>query len=262
MDSSSVISSASSYSVKKSCPYCSDDMKTEVLFNHMYVKHSPDFLNVVKSYLTEETDSSKPIRIEWRQGGEDEAETISIIFGCLSSKKTFTTEERAYRHFKKNPEAHKAHEEEVKALRVKFNKKVTLDRKRVSDEEWLCMKAKNDPRAVRAILRFILHQEKMIATELLPLLENADPEWRHTVIGFTNEYQHLSFQEIISLYHTSVAQLSEMTKKKLMNWKKAQRLCLQFWRVLATGEAFSRPKLAHMPDEQFQPDDEFPSAPY
>jgi hypothetical protein len=262
MDSSSVGSTGSSYSVKKACPYCSDEMKTEVLFNHMYSKHAPDFLESVKSWMREENDATKPVRIEWRQGGEEEAATISIIYGCLATHKTFTTEERAYRHFKKNPEVHKAHQEELKAMRVRFNKKVNLDSKRVSDERWYSMKKNNDPHAVRAILRFILHQERMIETELLSLIEARPPDFYHSAICFPNDYQHLSCQELIALYHKTKAELRDMEKKKSMNWKKAQHLCIMFWRILSAGDMFSKPHLAHMPDEQFQPDDEFPAASY
>lgn len=262
MDSSSVGSTGSSYSVKKACPYCLEEMETKYLFNHMYSKHQPDFLESVKSWMREEDDATKPVRIEWRQGGEDEAETILTIYGCLSSKKTFTTEERAYRHFKKSPEIHKAHEEEVKAMRVRFNKKVIRDSKRVSDERWSSMKKNNDPHAVRAILRFVLHQEKMIDTELLSLIKAHPPDYYHTAICFPNEYQHLSCQELIALYHKTKSELRDMEKKKSMNWKKAQNLCIQFWRILSAGDMFSRPHLAQMPDEQFQPDDEFPIAPY
>jgi len=262
MDSSSVGSTGSSYSVKKACPYCSDEMEIKHLFNHMYSKHAPDFLESVKSWMREEEDATKPVRIEWRQGGEEEAATISIIYGCLATHKTFATEERAYRHFKKNPEVHKAHQEELKALRIKFNKKVNLDSKRVSDERWSSMKKNNDPHAVRAILRFILHQEKVIETTLLPLLEAHPPDFYHSTNCFPNEYQHLSCQELISLYHVTKAVLREMERKKTMSWKKAQHLCIMFWRVLSAGDIFCRPQLAEMPDEQFQPDDEFPPAPY
>ena len=47
-----------------------------------------------------------------------------------------------------------------------------------------------------------------------------------------------------------------------MNWRKMQHLCIMFWRILSAGDMFSRPNLAEMPDEQFQPDDEFPAASY
>lgn len=262
MDSSSVGSTGSSYSVKKACAYCLEEMETRHLFNHMYSKHNPDFLESVKSWMREEDDATKPIRIDWSQGGDDEAATIITIYGCLSTKKTFTTEERAYRHFKKSPAIHKAHEEEVKALRVKFNKKVIRDSKRVSDDTWFSMKKKNDPHAVRAIMRFVLHQEKIIENELLSLIESRDPEWMHAANCFPNEYQYLSCQDLIALYHKTKLELRDMEKRKTMNWNKAQKLCIQFWRILSAGDMFSRPHLANMPDEQFQPDDEFPQAPY
>lgn len=263
-DDPSVSSSGSSYSKKTACPHCSQDFKTESLFNHFYVKHNDDFLTAAQTWLTDVDDPFKAVRVVWTHDDGTEAPIIYTIYGCLSTKKTFTTEERAIRHFKSKPADYEIHQKEVKILRQRFAAKVKRQSNRVDDEEWIRMKNNNDINAIRALWRLVLYHDGLIQNKLLPALLKMDPGTvSSSVWGFTKKSENMPVVDLISLYHKTKNELRDMELTKELNYMKLLLLEKRMWRILFASELINEAHLAiiHV-DDQFQPSTMLPSEPF
>jgi len=263
-DDHSTSSSGSSYSKKTACPHCNQEFKTESLFNHFYVKHNDDFLTAAQTWLTDVDDPFKAVRVVWTHDDDTEAPTTYTIYGCLSSKKTFSTEERAIRHFKNSPKDYEIHQKEVKILRQRFAAKVKRQSNRVDDEEWIRMKNNNDINAVRALWRLVLYHDGLIQNKLLPaLLKLAPGAVSDNVWGFGKSSEHMPVVDLIALYHKTKDELRDMELNKELNYKKLLLQERQLWRILFAAELINEAHLTKIPvDEQFQPSTMLPTEPF
>ena len=85
------------------CPVCKNELTIKNMFNHIKIKHSGYFQQQTTKLWLQEANQGKPLKIFWNKKNDFNEEETIVIFGCLSSGKTFTTESRGIIHFKKNP---------------------------------------------------------------------------------------------------------------------------------------------------------------
>lgn len=106
----------------KECPYCQKEVQIRSLFHHIRVHHITDFLENTKRKWIEVAEAGHPLKMTFTFGYDEELDHWKTleIYGCLSSDKTFATEERGLRHFKHNPQHLKEHNKQIKKLKKEF----------------------------------------------------------------------------------------------------------------------------------------------
>jgi hypothetical protein len=251
----SVCSTGSDRSKEKvECPCCNKEFTQQSIFGHFYNKHEEQFLARVKQTLPKQ-DNHQPLILTWTTASED-LEIDTTFYGCLATKKTFMSEERARAHFKKNPSDFEDHKKEMEILRRRFQERQEREKDKVSDEEWDSMKKNNHPFAVKGIWSLILLQISQIEKILLPHLEKASPGMVSSdVLGYPPSLRSLTVQELLEMYNRVRNELRDMELDKELNWKKLSNLQLRLWRICEAGSMFSLPQLAQIPvDEQMQPE--------
>lgn len=108
-EAGSVVSATNS---KIECPHCSQELQARVIFNHIVKKHPKELLDHVMNV----SDGGKALEVRWSKKNDFDEEEDVIIYACLATNKTFTTEIKANAHFKKDKEALKEHTREMKKL--------------------------------------------------------------------------------------------------------------------------------------------------
>ena len=240
---------------KVMCPFCLKEFTQQSIFGHIYGKHEDGFLTRIKTTLPTQ-DNEQPLLLTWTSTDDVFTEIQSAYYGCLSSKKTFASPERARAHFKKNPKDYEEHKKEMELLRRRFASKANREKDRVSDEEWDSMKKNNHIFAIRGLWQLILLQINQIEKSLLPLLKKASPGMVSTdVWGYPVSWRSLTVQELLEMYETTKSDLRDAELDKVMNYKKLASLQLRLWRICESGTLFNLPLMAQIPvDNQFQPE--------
>jgi hypothetical protein len=123
-DAASTSSTASASRLVRKCTFCSKEMQTRSLFNHIYKTHPYHFLASMSVYKDKEmeayVESGNSYPFEYSLINDfDETEEYKI-FGCLGCKHTFTVEEKANCH---------CQQKKCKAAHVKGLKKMIKDEK-------------------------------------------------------------------------------------------------------------------------------------
>jgi hypothetical protein len=171
-DTRSVASGGSTVSLtnqKMECPNCKNEFQTRAMFNHIRKRHPGPFQEMTQKEWLLDAQSGKPLKVCWNKMNDfDEEETI-IIYGCLATNKTFTTEFKAMAHFTKCSEALKDHKKEIKLMlkirndALKINQKEKKKGSVCTDPKWLKYKElreANDPTVVQQLLAYIEAQIK------------------------------------------------------------------------------------------------------
>jgi hypothetical protein len=107
-------STVSAANAKMECPHCSEEFQTRAIFNHIVKKHPKELLDCAMNL--KESEGGKALEVRWGKKNDFDEEEDVIIYACLATNKTFTTEMKANAHFKKNKEALKEHTKEMKKL--------------------------------------------------------------------------------------------------------------------------------------------------
>jgi hypothetical protein len=145
------------------CPVCKNDLTVKHIFNHIKIKHSGYFQQQTTKKWLQESQLGKPLKIFWNKKNDFDEEDTFVVFGCLSSGKTFTTESRGVAHFRKNPNDLKNHNEAVTYLlsvrddELKKERKIEEQLQNTPPEksEYQEMKKTNDPELCDALLAVI-----------------------------------------------------------------------------------------------------------
>jgi len=154
----------SATNAKMECPHCSQELQARVIFNHIIKKHPKDLLDSAMNL--KESDGGKALEVRWSKKNDFDEEEDIIIYACLATNKTFTTEMKANAHFKKNKEALKEHTKEMK----KLLKRATDEKKKKKPHPLLLKyredKMNNSPILARVMWRCILFH-RMGSTKIL-----------------------------------------------------------------------------------------------
>ena len=108
---------------KMECPYCNKDLQVRSMFNHIRLVHSRDFLNQTNKKWLDEAEQGQALKMWWSKKNDFDEDEDTIIYACLATNKTFLTEARAMQHYKKDKNALKEHNKQLKALRKEFERK-------------------------------------------------------------------------------------------------------------------------------------------
>lgn len=164
MDAHSTISEHSLASKPIECPCCNKEVASRSMFLHIKTKHSGYFQQQTTKFWLQEAQLGKPLKVFWNKTNDFGEEETIVIFGCLSSGKTFNYEMRATAHFKKNPSDLKEHNrlvsEFLKIRNIELEKlrkeqDVIVPRKTDYSE----MKKNNDPELCNALFDVIKNHQ-------------------------------------------------------------------------------------------------------
>jgi len=144
------------------CPVCERQLAARSVFLHLKTKHTGYFQQQTTKLWLQEANQGKPLKIFWNKKNDfDEEETI-VLFGCLSSGKTFNLEHKAILHFKKNPSDLKEHNRLVTELLNNRNTELEKTRKEKEEKafipeksQYMQMKKDNDPELCGALMDVI-----------------------------------------------------------------------------------------------------------
>ena len=168
-DSGSVCSSHSATSVslsKMTCPYCVKDLQVRQMFAHIRKFHSNEILKNTNRKWLQDAEQGKPLRVWWTTMNDFDEEESTIIYVCLSTNKTFTTEVGCEQHFKKDKKVLKDHNIQLKQLKKDYEAmkkekakkaKQTVKPKTAFD----LARDQNSPELARAIWKGLLHHKRV-----------------------------------------------------------------------------------------------------
>lgn len=154
----SVASDVSLASKPIECPVCKKELAARSVFLHLKSKHIGYFQQQTTKKWLQESQIGKPLKIFWEITNDFGEEELIILFGCLSSGKTFNYEAKAISHFKKNPSDLKEHNRLVyeliktRAMDLATRKPVQLDGMPPERSEYINLKKSNDPELCLALL--------------------------------------------------------------------------------------------------------------
>ena len=154
----SVASDVSLASKLLECPCCSKEIGTRSMFLHLKSKHTGYFQQQTTKKWLQEAQMGKPLKVFWNKKNDFDEEELIVIYGCLSSGKTFNYDAKAISHFKKNPSDLKEHNKLIhdllktrdieleEARKTKENKSIIPER-----SEYINLKKNNDPELCLAL---------------------------------------------------------------------------------------------------------------
>ena len=135
------------------------------MFNHLYNKHNTEFSNAISKDWLDQAEEDSPLMFWWYYTDDFDEEKQVKLYGCLATKKTFTSEERALLHFKRSPESKKLHNKELAKLKKQVKKNKTTKVQPATDNPFKKALASKDPCLARAFYSRYLY--------LLPLCKTA-----------------------------------------------------------------------------------------
>lgn len=138
------------------CPVCNNSLTLKHMFNHIRIKHQGYFFKSTTKNWLEDAQKGQPLKIMWEVKNDFDETDFVIIYGCLSTNKTFRDVSRALAHFKKDKDALKEHNKQIK--------EILKTRQRVIDKE--------KKEAAKAIAK------DPVVVKFRELIEKNDPELR------------------------------------------------------------------------------------
>jgi hypothetical protein len=223
-DNKSHVSTLSNSLIKMECPFCNKDFQVRAIFNHIYTKHPTDFLQSCTRKWLKEAEAGQPLRIFWVSKNDFGDDVDKVLYVCLSTKKTFLSVDRAANHFKKDKEAQKAHNKELKALLKRWEKKQKEEEEEYKKSPWRRRYQEamlsSDPSLVRSYYRRALyirsHLPHLISKtkEHIPLTttQTAAPS---QVIKYHGTH---TVEHILALYEEKSKKLDECIQEKVMDY--------------------------------------------
>lgn len=153
----SVVSDISLTTRNVECPVCNRELAARSVFLHLKSKHQGYFQQQTTKKWLQESQLGRPLKVFWEVKNDFDEPELIVLFGCLSSGKTFNLEHKGLLHFKKNPSDLKEHNRLVSELirtRVMDMKDAKSSAPLVK-QEYMDMKKNNDPELCLALLDVI-----------------------------------------------------------------------------------------------------------
>ena len=154
------------------CPCCNKEVATRSIFLHIKSKHPGYFQQQTTKNWLQEAQLGKPLKVFWNKINDFNEEETFVIFGCLSSGKTFNYEQKAISHFKNNPSDLKEHNRLVSEFLKRRNVQLEEERKQKEEKafipersEYIQMKKNNDPELCSALMD-VIHNHMAVCEKL------------------------------------------------------------------------------------------------
>lgn len=196
-DNQSVVSGISQVSASNcamDCPVCSNSLTVKRMFNHIRAKHQGYFFKCTTKTWLQDAEKGQPLKIMWEVKNDFDEIDYVVIYGCLSTNKTFKDVNRALAHFKKDKVALKDHNKQIKDLLKARQRVIELEKK----------DAKKDPHI----------------TKFKSLIENNDSELKEKLLSVLKN--NLSICE--RLVEDSKNILDKTTQRQDYPWEPAQTI--------------------------------------
>lgn len=245
-DSSSVSSSHSAMSVslmKMECPYCAKEMQTRVMFNHIRKLHYTDFLRRTNRRYIEEAANNKALKLYWTKTNDFDEEEDILLYACLATNKTFTSEVKATAHFAKDKKLLKDHVKQMKEIKKDYNDMKKEDAKKHKPnptyQKFLEAKRLNDPFLARTLWKSILHHCRVI-----DVCQFLCDKWKYTpetsmyvlkpkgVASRHDDYHEVSYKVFLEKQTALLARVNAAKQDKCLDVKTLEILnwdCWMWW---------------------------------
>lgn len=242
-DSGSVCSSHSAMSIsllKLECPYCQKELQTRVMFNHIRKFHYTEFLKQTTRRFLEEALTNKPLKLFWTKLNDFDEEEEIVLFACLSTNKTFTSEMKAMAHFAKDKKALKDHSKQMKDVKKDYLKMKSDEAKQTkrseSQQKFFNAKRANDPALARAFWRAILHSCRILeicqhicekrgykAETPMYVLNPGGNRMRRS------DFQEISYSEFLSRHQALCLMVETAKEQHSLNVVELEKLWMSLW---------------------------------
>ena len=233
-DNKSVSSATSASSIslgKVDCPHCNKAFQVRYMFNHIYSKHTEKYLENIDNIYLLKHHKDFPLRVFWKFTNDFDEEEEKAIYACLATKKTFATQERAMLHFKKDKDALKEHNAELKKLKKHFSE----EKKEFEDEQTKRrnsikrLEASNDIQYCRNLWRYVLHWEEI--AKIMCLLIKDRKKLDHE-ITYGKLYGWTTWDDVLRAYESAKQHQDDMIKLKVCNAKQQWSLWETYDRII------------------------------
>lgn len=242
MDAHSTTSEHSLSSKPLECPCCNKEVASRSMFLHIKTKHPGFFQQQTTKNWLQEAQLGKPLKIFWNKRNDFNEEETILLFGCLSSGKTFNIEHKAILHFKKNPSDLKEHNRLVSEfLKIRNSE---LDKLRKEKEEkaivperttYIEMKKNNDPELCGALMDVInnhLDVCEMLAKDAKEYLDKTSKVFNPQAAG-TQKLHTIS--ELLQM----LEKVKDAIKKKPTEYKILSNILGFLWHFLHIRKFFN-----------------------
>ena len=166
----------------------------------------------------------------------DEEKTVKL-YGCLATKKTFISEERALLHFKRSPDALKLHNKEVVKLQKQHKKKHAETFQ--GDNPFRIARNSKDPRLARAFYSrylYLLPLFKTLIESLSKMYVDTWPINTGYTDGNSNNPVYLTIPQIKEKVDHLQSELDKLITKKELDPEPLYKLHEKFFRILHIGQ--------------------------
>ena len=224
-DSASVCSSASQLSasnVKMECPYCIKSLQTKAIFGHIRKFHNDELVKSTNKRWIDDAENGKPLRVWWSKKNDFDEDEDTIVYVCLSTNKTFVSEQKAVEHFKKDKAALKDHNKQLKQLRKDFTAMKKAKAKEVKPlTAFQLARDANDPALARAIWKGILHHKRVC--EVAMMLCHRRGYSNATLMYMYDERSHrcqeITFPEFNDKYNDLMNKIQHLREQQCLDVK-------------------------------------------
>lgn len=239
-DNHSVCSGGSQGSIsltKKECPYCKDEFQMRSLFNHIRTKHPREMTTMTNKKYVEDAIKGFPLQIYWTIQNDFDEEEEEKLFVCLSTNKTFKTEERGTRHFNHSPEHKKKHIQHAKMLLKDYKEVKSKHKTKVSPAFQIQQRLvkENNSELARALWRGILfHKQKLELALYMAEKQALDPD-AYIAYEFrksTRTYEQTTWGRLQDKIKYQLEIISLLHRNKCLTCKPLQDIwfdCLSLW---------------------------------
>lgn len=230
-DSHSVTSAGSTTSAslsKMECPYCNKDLQIRSMFKHIRLNHASDFLKNTNAKWIREAEAGNALKLWWESKNDFGEDEMVVLFACLSTNKTFLSEARAVQHFKKDKDALKDHNKQIKQLRKDFDKYKKLQEQEEANNPIKKAIEMNDPAFARACWSGILMYLRICehAIEITKAREYSDTLDMYVIDKLRfNKYDSMPYRKFIDEYYGKlVKKVNKLKAEKCLDAKRMFKL--------------------------------------
>ena len=227
--------STSGSTSKTFCPCCKVAYQTKAIFNHIRKKHVEYFqMQTTKEWL-KAAERGKPLKINWLVSNDEQI----ILYGCLSSGKTFQEEYKGLAHFTNSPKDLKEHNKQIselielrkEQLKSEALKKIITP---LEQNEWKIARETNDPELIQ-VMRDIVMNHYQICERLCDDAVVLDQALTTQSPDVPREYQKMTVAETRKLL-VKIKGIIDTKPEKYRTWS---NILLHLERVLVLRKFFN-----------------------
>lgn len=208
------------------------------MFNHLYNKHNTEFSNSVSKDWLDQAEEDSPLMFWWYYTDDFDEEKQVKLYGCLATKKTFTSEERALLHFKRSPESKKLHNKELAKLKKQVKKNKTANVQPTTVNPIKVALNTKDPRLARALYSrylYLLPLFKTLLETLSKMYVETWPIFTGQTFGCNSERVCWTLPQIKEKIDYLQDEVDKLITKKELDPQRLYNLNKDFDKIILTG---------------------------